>query len=85
MTSSDYIILSFAAAIDAAWVVSLWRRWPERVYERMRDSRSAWFWLDVFGIHRSERNCVQFIRAVCIAGMILVTLGTLFVVIFRHR
>ena len=74
MERSSLIILLFAAVLDAAWVSSLWRHWPERVYERNRDARFMWRWLSVFGIPRSEANCVRFMWVCFIAGMILMTL-----------
>lgn len=76
MARSSLIILLFAAVLDAVWVLSLWRHWPERVYERNRDARFMWMWLTVFGIPLSEANCVRFMRICSVAGMILVTLSS---------
>ncbi len=84
MVQLNVIILASAAVLDAAWGVALWRHQPERVYQKKRDSRYAWYWLDLFGIPRTERNCVRFLRGCYIAGMVLVTLGSLLVVVLPH-
>ena len=84
MSRDDFIILAVAALCDGAWALSLWRRWPEQCYERMKDRRAPWLWLSVFRIERSERNCVRFLRGSCIAGMIVMTVMSLVVVSLGH-
>jgi hypothetical protein len=84
MTSRELVgCLSFVVAVDVAYAVGLWLRWPEKVYQKKKDSWITWYWLDLLSIPKTERNCVRFIRGCSIAGMILITLvGILGIVTF---
>jgi hypothetical protein len=85
MSGDDFAILAVAAICDLAWAVSLWKHWPEVVYQRKKNSMLTWYWLSVFRIERTEQNCVRFMRGCCIAGMILVTTFSILSVVFRQR
>jgi hypothetical protein len=77
--------LSFVVLVDVLYAVGLWRNWPRKTYERMKDLKAAWLWLDIFGIPKTERNCIRFIWGISIAGMILVTAcGVLQIVTFLY-
>jgi hypothetical protein len=85
MRTDVIITLVFAAILDTAWALALWRHQPEHLYQKNRESRFMWFWLDVFGVPRTQENCVRLVRVAHVAGMVLVTLGSLLVVLFSHR
>ncbi len=80
MAYSSVIILAFAALFDAAWPFAVWRRWPEFIYEKKRDSRLTWLWLTALGIPRTQSNCVRFLQICCFTGMVLVTSLSVFAV-----
>ena len=85
MNRQELAILAFAVFCDCAWAVSLWRRWPEAIFRKQKAQRRfwlQWYWLSIFGIARTEQNCVRIARGMCIAGMILVT-GFLLIVLLR--
>ena len=85
MDSSDFTLLALAVACDAVWALALWGHWPERVYEQRQDSKITWYWLRVFNVPQTQRNCVQFVRGVCYAGMALVTVASGLTILLRHR
>jgi hypothetical protein len=76
---------SYTAVIDTLGVIGLWRGWPEMFYQRKRDSAWAWFWLDSFGIQKTERNCVWYVRCGYIFVMVIVTAGAAFLYFNPHR
>jgi hypothetical protein len=67
-----YTVL-FWAALVSFWSMSVWGGWAERTYERSGDRSPKWFWLRLFGIPRTRRNCVRFLKGVSLFGMGLVT------------
>jgi len=85
MDSLDLFFLAGTAAYDAVCIVAFRRNWDERLVERKRDSEIAWFWLSVFGIERSARNCVRLVRGSRIASAICMTLGCALTIWLRHR
>jgi len=79
--SKNLIIAAVGAAFVIAWGIALWSHWPERAYEKKKDSAMTWYWLSVLKIPRTRENCVLFVRACCVAGMVLVAVVTWFAVL----
>ena len=84
MTKDDLIMLMGMLFFDTLWAVSLWRHWPEQVYEQKKDSSFTWYWLEVFGIPKTRGNCVRLLRSCNVVGMTIVTGSTLFFLVLRH-
>lgn len=81
MSHEKIMLLMFGGFVIAAWVVALWRRWPEAVFVRAPNGM-IWYWLAFFGIPKTRENCVRFARGCCIAGIVLVSISTLLVLFF---
>jgi hypothetical protein len=76
-----YTVL-FWAALMTVWAMAVWGGWADRTYERTGDRSPKWFWLELFGIPRSRRNCVRFLKGVSLFAMGLATVMMLVIMIW---
>ena len=82
MSTAKVILLIFYAGCIFAWSMSLWGCWAERVYEKNRESKFAWFWLSMFGAEKTRENCIRFLKGVSWAGIVLSTFVVLAILLF---
>jgi hypothetical protein len=76
MSTTGYIVLSSIAGIAIClWAMTIWGGWAEKCYEREKDSYWAWCWLRITGVSLTKSNCVRFIKAVSLLGIVLVSVG----------
>jgi len=74
---ADKVFLIFFWAIGIVlWSMSVWGGWVEKTYRKTKDSDTAWYWLRVMRIPRTQENCIRFLKGTSIFGMIILTLMT---------
>ena len=62
--------------------MSIWGTWAERTYEKSKLNHYPWYWLEVFYIKRTKENSIRLIKFTSYLGIILTTLGIVFVLFF---
>jgi hypothetical protein len=77
MEIKKIIIIIFWLAVSGLWVTNIWGGWAEKLYQKKKNEGYIWYWLRFFHIERTERNCILFIKSASMAGLILLTIGTL--------
>ncbi len=65
----------FYSACVFVWAMNIWGGWAEAVYEKNKDSNFMWFWLLVFGVAKTRKNCVKFLKGLSCVGMFYFTLA----------
>lgn len=83
MKTEKIIILIFWLVASGLWSMSIWGGWAEKVYEKKKGDYWIWYWLRIFHIELTKRSCIAFIKGISMMGIIIITLGTL-VVLLRN-
>jgi hypothetical protein len=76
MRADKVFLLFFWVGGIALWSMSVWGGWAEKTYRKIKDSDTAWYWLRVMRIPRTQENCIRFLKGTSILGMIILTLMT---------
>jgi len=81
MKTSKVIALIFWLVASGLWSMNIWGGWAERFYEKQKNNYWTWYWLRLFKIELTERNCILFIKGISLAGIILSTMGLLVILL----
>jgi hypothetical protein len=77
INTDKLVLVAFALLWFALFFLSRIFRWDEITYEQFKHSRTMWFWLDTFGVPKTRENCLRFMLAAWIGGLLLVLLCTI--------
>ena len=62
MPDHPYLTLGFAIILSGACLLGLRLGIAEKVYEPLKESAFAWYWLRVFNVPVARENCVRLVR-----------------------
>ena len=82
MMKQELIVLIFWAIVSVLFSMSIWGGWAEALYQKNRNAYWPWYWLHFFHVELNEKNCILFIKGTSVAGLILVSIGSLAVILF---
>jgi|APIni6443716594_1056825.scaffolds.fasta_scaffold1434396_1 hypothetical protein len=83
MTQTKIVMILFWLLVCGLWGMNIWGGWAERTYEKTKDGSMTWYWLRLLHIERTERNCIFFIKSISAFGILLLTIGTLLVLLVK--
>jgi hypothetical protein len=73
-----FLLAMATLAAGFGWGMNIWGGWSESAYERLKKSGSTWFWLRLFKIEQSQRNCIRFLKIASAFGLFVVVPVVLF-------
>ncbi len=82
MTKEKLLILIFWVIVSVLFSMSIWGGWAETLYQKNRNAHWSWYWLRFFHVELNEKNCILFIKGTSVAGLILVSVGSLAAILF---
>ena len=83
MNTEAVLLAVWSVFFISLFATSIWRGWAHDVYEKSKDSRWTWYWLDLFGVPRTRDNCVRFLNGCSWAGIGLLVVGTIVTFILK--
>jgi hypothetical protein len=82
MKTEKIIIITFWLVASGLWAMNIWGGWAERFYQKKKNDNNIWYWLRFFHIELTERNCILFIKGTSIAGLVLISIGSVIAIVF---
>lgn len=76
MRTDKLVLVFFASAMIALFIVSIRTKQGEKLYDRRGENAVTWYWLRALGIPRTRANCVRFSNLVSCVAIALIILGT---------
>ena len=83
MSGNRSIAIAFLAIAIVGWVVAIATHQGERYYDKKGPGAAAWYWLRLFGIPTTRRNCGRFVTATY--AMAIVVCAIVIVVLMFQR
>ncbi len=80
--TNNLVLIVFDAGVIALWAMVIWGGWAEKAYVKTKNSEFTWYWLTMFGVEKSQDNCVRFIKSVSAFGIVLLAVATLLLMRF---
>jgi hypothetical protein len=77
------VLIVFWVVTAGLFSMAIWGGWAERAYEREKERYWPWYWLNLFRVPLTRENCVRFVKGSSLLGLVLITLGTLVVLLTR--
>lgn len=76
MSANKVLLLFFWAGGLGLWSMSVWGGWAEKTYRKIKNSDTAWYWLRIMGIPRTQENCIRLLKGTSVLGIIILTILT---------
>ncbi len=83
MSGNRSIAIVFLAIAIVGWVVAIATRQGERYYDRKGPNAAAWYWLRLFGVPTTRRNCGRFVTATYVLAIVVCAFVIIFLVFRR--
>jgi len=84
MTKFDYMAIGIWILLIFLWSMTIFGGWAERNYIRYQNASWPWYWLRLFNAKVDKNNCIRFQKIVSTIGIVLVTAGTIAIIIMNH-
>jgi hypothetical protein len=84
MEIDTVFLISFWFVFSVLFSMSIWGSWAEKMYERNKDNYWTWYWLRFFKIALTRENCICFTKGASVFGFVLLTLGTIFILMVKN-
>jgi len=83
MSGSRATAIAFLAIAIVGWVAAIATHQGERYYDRKGPNAAAWYWLRLFRIPTTRRNCGRFVTATYVLAIAVCVVVILVLVLPR--
>lgn len=83
MSGNRSIAIALLAIAIVGWVAAIATHQGERYYDRKGPDAAAWYWLRLFRIPTTRRNCGRFVSATYVMAIVVCAI-VIVVLVFRR-
>lgn len=83
MSGNRSIAVVFLAIAIVGWVAAIVTHQGERYYDKKGPDAAAWYWLRLFGIPTTRKNCGRFVSATYVLAIAVCAI-VIAVLVFRQ-
>jgi hypothetical protein len=68
------ILFTFCVALILVFALNFNPNWTDKIFERVKNRKSTWYWLRAFKIDETKENYLKMIKALSLFVIVIMTL-----------